>query len=421
MIFQTKKFSAAWDTWMYYWNGVFYLYYLITESSPGEGVGCAVSTDGVHFVDKGQVIKASDKMEFYLGTGSVWRAPGLEQSSLFFCNYSEWRRVEGRLRQTIFFAQSDDLIHWEKLGDAQPFLPDTRWYREYLDEGARWDCVFPLQRQDGSYWGYWTAAPLDGPGVGFGESEDGITWKALPPPQIHLGSFSSEKEVEAGAACAHGGKYYLLVGCYGHPDGVGIFVSDSPQGPFYPQEKGFAVFSNRSHVNGYFPRFLQYGEELLVNFHQLERRKNGKERFYTALAPLKAVEFEEGLLCLKWWKQNDCLLGDPLSRMESNCVITGSLLPGGTWVLPLEGGGSLQICRLKEGVFQYKRDDGTVEERIQRELIPESQGQAQLLIGDTLTELYVGGYYVTCYTLRKTVKPAEIPEGLFCFRLKRDV
>ena len=44
MIFQTKRFSAAWDTWMFYHQGVIYLYYLITEHSPGEGVGCAEIT-----------------------------------------------------------------------------------------------------------------------------------------------------------------------------------------------------------------------------------------------------------------------------------------------------------------------------------------------------------------------------------------
>lgn len=419
MIFQTKKFSATWDTWMYYHNGTFYLYYLITESSPGEGVGCATSTDGVHFVDQGKVIAASEDMEFYLGTGSVWKATDFEKTGEFVCNYSEWRREEKGLKQTIFFAHSADLLHWEKYGDSAAFVPTPLWYREYLEEGARWDCIFPLQKPDGTYWGYWTAGPKRGPGVGFGESQDGIAWKALPPPQIHLGPFAQEKEVEAGAVCYHDGKYYLLVGCYSHPDGVGVFVADFPEGPFYPMEKNFALFSNRSHIHGYFPRFAQHGEELMVNFHQIERKENGQGRFYTALAPLKLVEFEGDVLCLKWWKANDSLLGAPLSQLENNCVVTGALLPGDTWKLPLQDGESLQICRQENGVFQYRLGNGDVVETISRETIPENRGQAKLLIGETLTELYVEDYYITCYTTNSPVSPEGLPAGLSCCQLKR--
>lgn len=417
MIFQTKRFSAAWDTWMFYHQGVIYLYYLITEHSPGEGVGCATSRDGVHFTDHGMVIEASDKMEFYLGTGDVWKSPEFERDGWFFCNYSEWRRDEDRLRQTILFARSKDLLKWEKLGDQAAFLPDTFWYREYQDEGARWDCIFPLKRQDGSYWGYWTAAPQNGPGVGFGESLDGLTWRAMPSREIHLGPFALEREVEAGAACCHDGKYYLMVGCYPHPDGVGIYTADSPQGPFYPQEKGFALFSNRSHMHGYFPRFVWLGEEMLVNFHQVYREENGKGRFYTALAPLKKACFEEGILRLKWWMGNDCLLGAPLDSIQKECVLEGPLAQA--WELSLENGESVRIMRVEDGKIRFERGSGDVEEEIQKDL-PENCGkEARLLVGGALTELYVGEYFVTSYTLRAPLRSAEIPAGLTCLALER--
>ena len=104
MIFRTKKFDATWDTWVYYHDGVIYLYYLITGRSPGEGFGVATSRDGVHFTDHGLALEASDKMVVYLGTGSVWKAPDFAQSHKFICNYSEWREVEGEIQQNILFA-----------------------------------------------------------------------------------------------------------------------------------------------------------------------------------------------------------------------------------------------------------------------------------------------------------------------------
>lgn len=84
MIFRSGHASAQWDTWCYFYNETYYLYYLITEHSPGEGFGVAMSTDGVHWTDHGWAIRASDRMVHYLGTGSVWKAvdtPGRGGSS----------------------------------------------------------------------------------------------------------------------------------------------------------------------------------------------------------------------------------------------------------------------------------------------------------------------------------------------------
>lgn len=405
---------------MYYHEGVFYLYYLITEHSPGEGVGCATSRDGVHFTDHGKVIEASENMEFYLGTGSVWKSPFFKQDGWFFCNYSEWRRDKNRLRQTIFFARSRDLLHWEKLGDKAAFFPDTVWYREYQDESARWDCIFPLQRQGGSYFGYWTASPKGSTGVGFGSSLDGVTWKAGPSPEINLGPFALEREVEAGAACYHQGVYYLMVGCYSHPDGVGIYTASSPEGPFHPQKDNFALFSNKSHIHAYFPRFVQHGEELLVNFHQIAREENGHGRFYTALSPLKRACFENGILWLKWWEQNECLRGAPLDHIEMDCILEGAMAPGDAWELALENGEKLRIARVNKEISQFKRVGGETEEEIQKTLQKGTSTQARLMVGRTLTELYIGDYFVTSYTLRSPLKRGDIPGGVRCWALDRD-
>lgn len=60
----------------------------------------------------------------WMGTGSTWRNPVRGARPRFQLNYS----CSGRERQTIFFAQSDDLVHWTKCGPAHEFVQDERWH-----------------------------------------------------------------------------------------------------------------------------------------------------------------------------------------------------------------------------------------------------------------------------------------------------
>ncbi len=46
LFFRSEQVTAHWDTWMAFRNNIYYMFYLITESSPGEGFGLATSTDG---------------------------------------------------------------------------------------------------------------------------------------------------------------------------------------------------------------------------------------------------------------------------------------------------------------------------------------------------------------------------------------
>eukprot|EP00729_Bicosta_minor_P003911 gene3911-9786_t len=74
--------SSMWDTWLYvqpnYSTTPFYLNYLSScgASCGGpvggawNGVGAALSSDGVHFADEGQVIQ-KDAKAVWLGSGSV--------------------------------------------------------------------------------------------------------------------------------------------------------------------------------------------------------------------------------------------------------------------------------------------------------------------------------------------------------------
>lgn len=219
MIFRSELVKAQWDTWAYYHRGTYYLYYLITEDSPGEGFGVATSKDGVHWQDRGWALCASDHMVTYLGTGAVWKSPEFERTGRFICNYSEHRRQDdGQITQNILFAWSTDLIHWIKYTDEWMFGIDVEFYEKY----GRWDCIFPMPRAEGGYHGIWTATPKGSKGVGLGYSEDGVRWVALPPPGVVPGVD------EAGAFWRFGDRIYAMFGVSG--TGMVTYVADNVTG-----------------------------------------------------------------------------------------------------------------------------------------------------------------------------------------------
>ena len=184
----------------------------------------ATSADGVHWQERGVILRKADGVT-WMGTGSTWRSPNFETDGKFQLNFSEWRGD----RQTIFFAESTDLLHWKRLGPEFEFQQDVRWYQPK----GRWDCIYTIPRTGGGLFGYWTADPEGRPGVGFGQSLDGVHWEALEPPLFVDGA----PHGEAGAVERIGQKYYLLLGS----GGMKTLVADQPQGPFRPARKNFAL------------------------------------------------------------------------------------------------------------------------------------------------------------------------------------
>lgn len=395
MLFRSSLFSATWDTWMYYAQGKYYLYYLITENSPGEGFGVAVSEDGVHYVDHGMQLEASDKMVFYLGTGSVWKKRPWDGN--YLCNYSEWRMHGEERRQQIFFAESKDLIHWKKLDEKITFQIDEAHYRVKENEAARWDCINTLPTGSG-YYGYWTARPKEHPGVGFGFSEDGVAWKSLPPPELDVSAFPGH-ELESGSIMKAGEKYYMLIGCFDHEAGIGIMVSDSPTGPFTVQKKSPYVFANQEAVHGYFARFFETDEGTLVNFHVLLRECNEFGRPYTYMAPLKLVDIDaEGTLRLKWWQGNQKMLGAPCNKLENACIADVVLDKQGEIKLETADGSvyTFAVRQSPQEMALYQGEKCVA--HVQRDLPEASELHVRILLRDTMMEWYVNEWYVFCYT-----------------------
>lgn len=305
MFFKPPSITKMWDTWMYLHDGTYYLYYLVTERSPGEGVWLSTSSDGVHWQELKMIMPIAKDAQ-WLGTGAVWPSKVPGQEGTFVMNFSEWRGPEMlKGQQTIFFATSKDLVNWTRLDNSYEFIPDLRWYRKDEDEKSRWDCIYPLEKENG-YYGYWTANPKDFyPGFGFGQTQDGTHWEALEPPVIEWGDTPVLESLEFGAIAKVQDRYYSMLGCY-QVGGMFQFIADKPQGPFKPAKHNFNfLVSPKGHRMSYFSRFFPTPDVLLVNHHVITREG---ERFFV---PLKTATLNsKGELQLGYWSRNDLAKGE---------------------------------------------------------------------------------------------------------------
>ena len=413
MVFKSDTVTAQWDTWCYFHDGTYYLYYLVTEKT-GEGFCVASSKDGVHWKDHGWAIRTSDKNPHYLGTGSVWKSADFDKSVKFICNYSEHRiDAAGKRTQNILFAWSKDLIGWTKFGDEKMFKVDTANYKQY----GRWDCIYTIPRKEGGYWGTWTAtgARLRGT-VGLGYSEDGLKWKALPPPIVEPGVR------ESGAFYPIGGRVYAMFGARG----MWSYSADKITGP-YKRCKTNPLLLAPGHT--YFSRFFPIPGALLVNHHSMTGETNSKRfiKVDTYAAPLKLAEIDkQGVLRLKYWKGNDALKGDPVQiasgKASDTTVSTGMLdfgrgviieadvpLPAGKddetsevliraddqrYLIKLRRDGSVHMGTVEAGGAGWKRKHGA-----DRKLKFGKTVSMRILMRRGMLELYIDDYFMECWTM----------------------
>jgi len=336
MIFKSNTVTAQWDTWCYHHDGTYYLYYLVTKHT-GEGFCVATSKDGVHWKDHGWAVRQSKDNTFYLGTGSVWKSPDFEKTGKFICNYSEHRRDKtGKRTQNILFAWSTDLIHWNKYGDEKMFKVETEHYNRF----GRWDCIYSIPRADGGYWGTWTATGSKQRGtVGIGYSEDGLTWKALPPPVVEPGVS------ESGAFYPFGDRIHAMFGSGG---GMWAYSADKATGPYKRAPKNALLLAPK---HTYFSRFFPTPGGVLVNHHSMTGEQKGGRliKWNTYVAPLKLAEVDkEGILRFKYWKGNDALKGDVVKvtpRSSSDTTVMAENLDFGKGIV-VEG--TVRLPRSKE-------------------------------------------------------------------------
>ena len=291
MFYKAKRADTGnmWDVWLYYHEGTYYLFSLCKAGEQWDNFSMARSPDGVHWTELGPVL-TRDEGVTWMGTGSTWQNPVPGGQPAFQTNYSSWRGP----RQTIFFAQSDDLVHWTKCGSTHEFVQDERWY----EPNGRWDCIWTMARPGGGLYGYWTATPKKETGgrFGFGESLDGVTWKALVPPKVE-----GVGEGEVGAIEKIGRKYYMLFGNY---PVMRTLVADEPHGPFIATTRNNVFLSGHT----YFARFFNAPSGLLVCHHSIAR----DGQVYVGL--LKGTDVDiDGTFRLTWWPGNDALKRNPVT------------------------------------------------------------------------------------------------------------
>jgi len=409
LFYKARTSGNMWDTWLYQHAGIYYLYYLCRGPKNWDAFAMAESADGVSWREIGYILKKREDA-VWMGTGSTWRSPQAPQDKRFFLNFSEWRGNQ----QTIFFAESADLVHWNRLGDELEFKPDPRWYNVNQGNGSRWDCIWTIPRPGGGLYGYWTATPKPETGgrFGFGQSTDGVKWESLEPPKV-----DGADAGEVGAIEKIGSRYYLMFGSRGE---MITLTADQPTGPFRAAAKNRALLSG----NTYFSRFLRTGEDLLVNHHTIAQNR---EVFF---APLKlAVVDEEGTLRLKWWKNNDRLKQHEVvvqmpqasdnSRPEllgNTFDVQGGLVMEGVVSMPSPGGSPVGLYlpyapdagvailiasggRTRLGEMKPDGSDFKAKTEVDRGLAFGAATRFRLLLKGSLLEFYLEDHLIQCWRL----------------------
>lgn len=448
-LFYKPATTHLWDTWIYHHNGRYHLYYVTMKKMDWwDGVGMAVSDDGVYWKEVGKIIEKPKAGVESIGAGMVWAVRDETGKEKFIMSHSEFLLPEGEppkeeiplnyqrrisLPDHMVFFESEDLFHWKRLPPEYESLPDPRWY----DPKGRWDNLLVVPRKAGGFYGYWKAAPLDGKGgIGFGESDDGIKWNVLKPAVLSGAAISPE----VSGVYMWGGKYYAMVSGaallnlsaeeianpsiidwkkYSSDEcQIGMMIADSPSGPFTaaPKNPRFLV-GNAS----YFSRFIDSPDGVLVCHHSWEidesyYRDTPVDRIN--LAPLKRADWdEEGTLRMKWWRGNEkaktkflhlkSQLLETVFDPEKTLILEGVIrFTASVTGLYLEGDGG-------EGTGFFVHQDGLVEYgginqgglgfekkgAVDRELAFKDEAQFRLIRKGRITEFYLNDYLMQCYCL----------------------
>jgi hypothetical protein len=384
MIYTPRKTLGMWDTWCFFNEGTHFLYYLhrTDPDITSDGISLAVSRDGVHWEEHGEIIHKLDDAA-NMGSGAVWKADGK-----FVMNFSEMR--DGV--QSIFFAVSDDLVKWTRLGNEYRSDPDPRWYKSGKD--GRWDNLWAIRKTDGSFIGYFAAKPKGGPmdvpeSVGCAVSRDGLHWEAAPPPAFEWDDWGPLKTHEVGAVEKIGDRYWMLMGAIENVLGIRssagwakedigmfLFSAPSPEGPFRVEPASWRFLTGPADrfLMTYFARFYPVPDHMLVCHHSIEPPLPGKFLVFAPsyMAPLKeAVPTTDGRLVPSYWKGNDALKGKTLAINFADvtrwpegvgaCEVKGSdgflemAQPNASGVMLLKGRFDLETGVVIEGSVEIQR------------------------------------------------------------------
>ncbi|MPN34966.1 hypothetical protein SDC9_182460 [bioreactor metagenome] len=194
---------------------------------------------------------------------------------------------------------------------------------------------------------------------------------------------------------------------------MGIFTSNTLEGPFMPQSKSFALFANQDKMNAYFARFLERPDETLVNFHVLLNEKSANGQPKTYLAPLKKADYDKhGTLRLKWWNGNDKLIGDECADFCDPCIITMQAKAGSLMILNDQEGKTYHIRLMEYGRIEIWQDDILMvyaERDLEEDMI---SGEMHVLLRNVMLEVYWKEWFMIYYTLSSPIIRAESVDEL---------
>lgn len=189
MLYRPLK-ERLWDTWIVNEKSKYYLFYIrVSEKGTRwDGISLAISNDLIHWEEYGTVLK-KDEDAIWLGTGMVQKV-----ENKYIMNYSQEKPAG---QQKIFFAESQDLLHWRKVPNI--FLePDGDIYlrnnESIADSYPRWDSlgIVNALRENNKppYYAFLTSdsakftLPQKRGVLGCCTSIDGLNWKRLEPATI---------------------------------------------------------------------------------------------------------------------------------------------------------------------------------------------------------------------------------------------
>jgi len=200
------------DTWYYVNEDTVHCYYLTCpttiERHTAWDIGHAVSTDLINWSDHQIVLKKGKFGEWddtCLATGSV-----IKHDGRFWMAYTaKWDKPD----VAVGIAVSDDLYHWEKIGNRPMTQIDDRYY-ERTGSGSRpishWRDPFLFSHEGYIYHAVCASkntGPIDSRGtVGLARTKNFLSWEVIPPPEIE--EVAAELECPQLHVC---GDKYLLV------------------------------------------------------------------------------------------------------------------------------------------------------------------------------------------------------------------
>lgn len=212
----------VWDFWHAHDGARHHLYFLKASRSLGdpdlrhfdEAVGHAVSVDLRNWSVLADVLAPSPHEGW--DDGTVWTGSVVRGSDGWWMFYTGAKTSEQCLRQRIGAARSNDLTHWQRVGDAPLIEVDTRFY-EALDLASWHDQAWRdpyVVEHDGLYHMFITArrnhGAADGRGtIAYATSADLLEWTVHPP--IYSGTEFGHLEVPQVRQTADG--WLLLFSC----------------------------------------------------------------------------------------------------------------------------------------------------------------------------------------------------------------